>query len=86
MIDEKILNDTKLEIEGALSEGDDYINAINKEMAINLANIYNAVTEIKLNDEETYKKVKNLVLKQECYKELKNKYINESIRNNCVRK
>lgn len=86
MIDEKLLNDTKLEIEVALSEGKDYINVINKMLATNLVDIYDAVTEIKLNDEETYKKVKSLVLKQECYKQLKQDYINEEIRKNSIRK
>ncbi len=80
MIENELFYETKREVEMSLIDGKDYIDIINKKLESNLFAIYCAVTEIKLNDVETYQKVKVLAEKQECYKEFKKKYLNEKIR------
>ena len=63
-----------------LTDNDDYIDIINKKIIENFGAIYDAVTEIELGNNDTYKKVKLLVAKQECYKMLREAYLNNDIK------
>ena len=63
-IDKELLDSTMVEVKKSLilNDNKDYIAIINKKMEDNLVAIYDAITEIKLNDSETFKTVKKLGL------------------------
>ncbi len=86
MIEEKLLNSTVLEVEEALTNDKSYIDVINQKLESNLVAIYNAVTEIVLNDANSLQKVKKLVEKQECYKYLRQQYLDNGVISTGVKK
>ena len=86
-IDKELLDSMMVEVKKSLilNDNKDYIAIINKKMEDNLVAIYDAITEIKLKDSETFKTVKKLVAKQECYKILRQQYLDNNVKSTGIR-
>lgn len=75
-VDGKIILEVLSEIDNIKSVNDK-IDTLSKLMTKNLIAIYDAVTDLKLSDKESYEHVKALATKQKCYESIRKRLLTE---------
>lgn len=75
-VDGKIILEVLSEIDNIKSVNDK-IDTLSKLMTKNLIAIYDAVTNLKLSDKESYEYVKKLATKQKCYESIRKRLITD---------